>query len=364
MSLKIGIVGLPNVGKSTLFNAILKKQQALSANYPFATIEPNVGIAEIVDYRVDKLSKLSNSIKKTYSTIELVDIAGLVKGAHKGDGLGNQFLANIREVDLILIVLRDFLDTNIVIEGSKSPEQDYQVIVTELLLKDLETANKALQSEKKNREVKLKTLTLEKVIGSIEKSILIRDIDFSDKEREIINQFQFLTDKPIIKVLNVDEDKLSLQHHPRGDVNITSGVMLEEAGGIEELKISAKLESELASLDEQDQNMFLQELGLSESPLNNIIRCAYKTLGLISFLTTGKDESRAWTVKNGVTAPIAAGVIHTDFKNKFIKAKVVDFNTFVNLKGWLAAKNTGKLRLEGKDYIVKDGDVIEFMIGG
>ena len=352
MSLKIGIVGLPNVGKSTLFNAVLKKQQALSANYPFATIEPNIGIAEVVDDRVDKLANLSNSIKKTYSTVELVDIAGLVKGAHKGEGLGNQFLANIREVDLILLVLRGFTDSNIIVEGSKSPDEDYKVIVTELLLKDLETVTKVLESRKKNRVVQLETGALEKVIEAIGQSILIKDIQFSKKEKEIINQFQFLTDKPIIKVLNVDENVLS-SIHLGGDFKFTSEV---------DLFVSAKLESELAVLSEQDQKTFLQELGLTESPLNRIVRHAYKTLGLISFLTTGQDESRAWTIKQKTQATQASGVIHTDFENKFIKAKVVDFDTFINLGGWLKAKDAGKLRLEGKEYIVKDGDVIEFMI--
>jgi ribosome-binding ATPase len=349
MSLKIGIVGLPNVGKSTLFNAVLKKQQALSANYPFATIEPNIGIAEVVDIRVDQLASLSSSVKKTYSTVELVDIAGLVKGAHKGEGLGNQFLANIREVDLILIVLRGFTDSNIVVEGSKSPDQDFEVITTELLLKDLETVTKALESRKKSRVESPELTALEKIVAGIEKSLLIKDIEFSEKEREVVDQFQFLTDKPILKVLNVDEDKLIEDNSSTSEVK--------------ELKVSAKLESELSVLSEQDQELFLEELGLKESPLNRIVRHAYKTLGLISFLTTGKDESRAWAIKKGSVAPKAAGVIHTDFESKFIKAKVVDFEAFIQLGGWLQAKETGKLRLEGKDYIVQDGDVIEFMIG-
>ena len=355
-SLKIGIVGLPNVGKSTLFNAVLKKQQALSANYPFATIEPNIGIAEVVDERVDQLADLSSSVKKTYSTIELVDIAGLVKGAHKGEGLGNQFLANIREVDLILIVLRGFTDSNIVVEGSKSPAEDYDVIKTELLLKDLETVTKVLESRKKSRVESPEVTALEKVVAGIEKSLLIKDIQFSEKEREVVEQFQFLTDKPILKVLNVDEDKLSLHQHLGGVGDNTSGVL-------EDLMVSAKLESELSVLSQQDQELFLEELGLKESPLNRIVRHAYKTLGLISFLTTGKDESRAWAIKKGSVAPKAAGVIHTDFESKFIKAKVVDFDAFIQLGGWLQAKESGKLRLEGKEYIVKDGDVIEFMIG-
>jgi len=350
MSLKIGIVGLPNVGKSTLFNAVLKKQQALAENYPFATIEPNIGIAEVIDERVNKLATLSKSVKKTYSTIELVDIAGLVQGAHKGEGLGNQFLANIREVDLILILLRGFNDANIVREGSKSPEEDYEVIITELLLKDLETATKALETRKKNRVISNEVITLEKVLSAIESSTLIKDISFTKKEREVIDQFQFLTDKPILKVLNVSETDLTNNDND----NYTSGVLL---------KVSARLESELAVLTELDQLEFLKELGLTQSPLNKVIRQAYSTLGLISFLTTGKDESRAWTVKQGAFAPQAAGVIHTDFENKFIKAKVVDYNTFVTLGGWLPAKEVGKLRIEGKDYIVKDGDVIEFMIG-
>jgi len=362
-SLKIGIVGLPNVGKSTLFNAVLKKQQALSANYPFATIEPNIGIAEIVDDRVDQLAKLSSSVKKTYSTVELVDIAGLVKGAHKGEGLGNQFLANIREVDLILIVLRGFTDSNIVVEGSKSPDQDFEVITTELLLKDLETVTKVLESRKKSRVESPELTALEKVVAGIEKSLLIKDIKFSEKEREVVDQFQFLTDKPILRVLNVDEDKLSLHQHLGGVGDNTSGLPAQ-AGVLENLMVSAKLESELSVLNQQDQELFLEELGLKESTLNRIVRNAYKTLGLISFLTTGKDESRAWAIKKGSVAPKAAGVIHTDFENKFIKAKVVDFNEFIQLGGWLQAKETGKLRLEGKEYIVKDGDVIEFMIGG
>jgi len=295
MGLSVGIVGLPNVGKSTLFNALLKRQQALVANYPFATIEPNVGVVEVPDERLAVLGKLSNSEKLVYATVEFVDIAGLVKGASTGAGLGNKFLSHIREVDVICYVLRDFSDENIIRSGSVSPKDDLEILKIELELADLES-----------------------------------------KER-----INLLSKKPEIVVYNCDENNLI------GD----------------EIRICAKLEDELMTLSSNDQKEYLKQLGIKESGLDKLIRKAYDTLGLISFLTTGEMESRAWTIRRGTKAPQAAGVIHTDFEKKFIKAKICDYEKFAELGGWKMASEAGKVRMEGREYEMKDGDVVEFMVG-
>jgi len=345
--MKVGIVGLPNVGKSTLFNAFLKRQQALSANYPFATIEPNIGVVDVLDKRVDELAKLSNSKKKVYSNITFVDIAGIVEGAHRGEGLGNQFLSNIREVDLILVLLRDFEDTNIVLEGSISPTDDFSVITTELILKDLETIEKQLPKLKKIPKKRLERdfqSAIKKLSNTLNNNELASTANLTDDELVSVFQLQLLTMKPFLKVLNVSENKLA--DKTRSTV----------------LCVSAKIESELAVLDEPDQIAFLSEFGVLESPLNSVIRECYKLLGLKTFLTTGEMESRAWKFKDGMTAKECAGVIHADFENNFIKAEVVSYNNYIAAKSRLVAKENGKLRLEGKDYLVKDGDVIEFKV--
>lgn len=346
MSLSVGIVGLPNVGKSTLFNAFLKRQQALSANYPFATIDPNIGVVDVPDYRIDKLAELSESEKKVYSNIMFVDIAGIVEGAHKGEGLGNQFLSNIREVDLILVLLRDFADTNIVREGSKDPESDFKIILTELILKDLETIEKQtgrLRKATDKKDIELKS-AVEKIQTTLNSGSPATSAILTDEEIDASRSLQLLTMKPFMLVNNVSESDVS-ERVARGD-----------------LCVSAKIESELASLDDADQKLFLEDLGLKESPLNVVIKKCYEKLGLKTFLTTGKQESRAWKFKDGMTARECAGVIHTDFSNNFIKAEVVSYDDFISNGSKLAAKNVGKLRLEGKEYLVQDGDVIEFKV--
>ncbi|OGD81480.1 redox-regulated ATPase YchF [Candidatus Collierbacteria bacterium RIFOXYD1_FULL_40_9] len=344
MSLKVGIVGLPNVGKSTLFNALLKRQQALVANYPFATIEPNVGIVEVPDVRLKVLSQISNSQKVVPATVEFVDIAGLVAGAATGAGLGNKFLTHIREVDVILQVLRDFSDSEIVKEGSVDPKSDYEVIETELILKDLETVEKLKNSKTLKLEGEKKRGVVEKLWEGLNKNMPARSL-VGGEESDLVKDLCLLTAKPEIRVFNVGESDPRLKQN--GD----------------ELVISAKIESEIASLSEADGKMFMDEMGIKESGLNRLIKDAYKTLGLISFLTTGEMETKAWTIRAGTKAPQAAGVIHTDFEKKFIKAKVCDYGEFVASNGWKVAAEKGKVRMEGKEYEMKDGDVVEFMIG-
>ncbi|KKT82217.1 MAG: GTP-binding protein YchF [Microgenomates group bacterium GW2011_GWC1_44_9] len=345
--LKVGIVGLPNVGKSTLFNALLKRQQALVANYPFATIEPNVGIVEVPDDRLKILAEISKSVKIVPATVDFVDIAGLVAGAATGAGLGNKFLTHIREVDVILQVIRDFKDSEIVKEGSVDPESDYQVIETELILKDLETVGKARDSKdlRGSSSQEKKKALIEKLWLGLNKNQPARMILAGEEEWDLAKDLFLLTAKNEIKVFNVSEDDPKLQ----------------EAG--EELYISAKIESELSSLSEEDATSYMKDLGIGESGLDKLIRKAYETLGLISFLTTGITESRAWTISLGTKAPQAAGVIHTDFEKKFIKAKVCAYDEFVANGGWKEAAEKGKVRFEGKEYVMKDGDVVEFMVG-
>lgn len=347
MSLKIGIVGLPNVGKSTLFNALLKRQQALVANYPFATIEPNVGVVEVPDERLSVLAKISHSGKIVPATVEFVDIAGLVAGAATGAGLGNKFLTHIREVDVILQVLRDFEDTEIVKEGSVDPKTDYEVIETELILKDLETVSRSLESKDlKAKGAEKKRAVVEKLMTGLNAGRPARSLLEGEEEGELARDLFLLTAKKEILVYNVAEDDPRLRE-PMG----------------ENLYICAKVESELSSLDETDAKAYMAELGIKESGLDLLIKKAYTDLGLISFLTTGEMESRAWTVPKGARAPQAAGVIHTDFEKKFIKAKVCDYNRFVEAGGWKEAAERGWVRFEGKEYEVADGDVVEYMIG-
>jgi len=353
--LKVGIVGLPNVGKSTLFNALLKKQQALVANYPFATIEPNVGIVEVPDKRLGVLAKMSSSVKIVPATVEFVDIAGLVAGAATGAGLGNKFLTHIREVDVILQVLRDFNDKEIVKEGSVDPKTDYEVIETELILKDLETIEKLKNSKTLKIKGEEKKLALiEKLFEGLNKNLPAREILATD-ELDLVKDLCMLTAKKEIKVFNVSEDDKRLGDCFGSDTKLA---MTDE-----NLFVSAKIEAEISSLPEEEAKMFLTEMGLKESGLDRLIRKAYETLGLISFLTTGVTETRAWTITDGTKAPQAAGVIHTDFEKKFIKAKVCKYDDFVALGGWKEAAEKGKVGMEGKEYVMKDGDVVEFMIG-
>ncbi len=347
MSLKVGIVGLPNVGKSTLFNALLKRQQALVANYPFATIEPNVGIVEVPDHRLEVLSKMSSSKKTVPATVEFVDIAGLVAGAATGAGLGNKFLSHIRETDVIVQVLRGFEDKEIVKEGSVDPVSDYQVITTELILKDLETVMKL----KDTKDLRMKGMEkrkelIEKLFEGLNAGKRVMDILAGD-DLEEVRDLCLLTSKKELKVLNVGEDDPRLAIGVEGDTLI----------------ISAKIESELSSLSAEDAAEYMKELGIKEPGLDRLIKRAYEELGLISFLTTGEMESKAWTINKGSKAPQAAGVIHTDFEKKFIKAKICDYDQFVATGGWKEAAVAGKVRMEGREYEMKDGDVVEFMIG-
>lgn len=360
MALSVGIVGLPNVGKSTLFNALLSKQQALAANYPFATIEPNVGVVPVPD---DRLQALASVIQKNTSTnppiapatINFVDIAGLVKGASEGEGLGNQFLANIRETDVIVHVLRDFEDTDIVREGSVDPLSDLEIIRTELILKDLETLEKQKQIKGTvSKEEEARWSAVLKLKTALQEGQMANQVSLTDAEAEAVSQLFLLTAKPELFAINVSES---------GPFN---GQKYADMLSIPEQQIvvlCARMEAEMVDLDTQEKSEYLETVGLESSGLERLISAAYTTLGLSSFLTAGEKEVRAWTIRNDMTAPQAAGVIHTDFQHKFIKAKTVSFSDFIQYSGWKAAAEAGKVRMEGKDYLVKDGDVIEFMVG-
>jgi GTP-binding protein YchF len=345
MSLKIGIVGLPNVGKSTLFNALLKKSQALAANYPFATIEPNVGIVPVSDERLDALAKLYNPPSIVPATIEFVDIAGLVKDAAKGEGLGNQFLSHIREVDAILHVLREFGDDNVIhVEGRVNATEDQQIIQTELLLADLtvlEKANRPVKGAASKEEI-FRQQTISKVFQAVEQGNAAELQLLTDDEKATIKDLNLLSLKPVIYVHNVDEDQITQsQPLPPGHMHI-----------------SAQIEAELATLSNEDRVEYLKELGIDQSGLDKVIAAAYDLLGLMSFLTAGDKEVRAWTIKKGSKAPQAAGEIHSDFEKTFIRAEVVNWKDLIDQGSWNDCKAKGLIRMEGKDYIIQDGDVV------
>ena len=356
--LKVGIVGLPNVGKSTLFNAILKREVALSANYPFATIEPNVGVINVPDERLDKLAELIHNEHgvnppKVYANIEFVDIAGLIRGASKGEGLGNQFLANIRESHMILEVVRDFSDENVIREQSINPDNDTDIINSELILKDLESLEKQLKNRKDNSSKAVSVLNL--YVDNLNKGILAYELRNQIDEKdylEIIKPLFLLTDKDIVYVFNVDETDPRLKEDQFGTYK-----------GKPQIFISAKLESELSSLSEEDQKTYLSDLNIKSSGLDKTAKVCYEKLGLISFLTAGPKEVRAWEIHKGSTAQEAAGTIHTDFSKNFIKAEVIAYEDYLECETRGKARDKGKLKLEGKEYIVKDGDVIEFKVG-
>jgi ribosome-binding ATPase len=368
MALSVGIVGLPNVGKSTLFNALLKRQVAHAANYPFATIEPNVGVVPVPDTRLDKLAeiekeelKLPELPPKVPATVQFVDIAGLVKGASEGAGLGNKFLTHIREVQVIAHVVRVFEDEDVIKEGSVDVKSDYQTIQTELILADLQTLEKSKgKSQKAKVQVKNQNEIIEKLEESLNKGVAARDVEFTDEEIEIIDQMFLLSAKPEIIVLNISENDYN---NEKIKEIISKYADMLGVGKEKIVAISAKIEAELAELNPEEQKEYLKQLGVENSGLEVLIKIAYETLGLISFLTAGEIEVRAWTLRRGDTALRASAVIHTDFEKLFIKAEIVSYDDFIRFKGWKGARELGKARMEGRDYIMQKGDVVEFKIG-
>ena len=350
MSLSIGIVGMPNVGKSTLFTALTNKG-GLAANYPFATIEPNVGVVPVPDARLDALAEIDHPARIVPATVEFVDIAGLVAGASQGEGLGNQFLANIRETDAICEVVRFFTDPDVVhVAGKVDPQSDVETIKTELILADMATIEKAIprleKEAKRDKAGAMKLATAKKVLDGLNEGHRARTLDLSDDEVAAIYELHLLTMKPMLYIANVDEDQLDAD--------------LPEIDGCTPVPISAKVEADLAELEPDEAKEYLEAMGLSESGLARLVREAYRLLGLQSYFTSGETETRAWTIPIGAKAPQAAGVIHTDFERGFIKAETASFEDYVSLGGEKGCRDAGKLRQEGKEYVVQDGDVMHF----
>jgi ribosome-binding ATPase len=359
--MKAGIVGLPNVGKSTLFNC-LSNAKAQSANFPFCTIEPNLGVVNVPDTRIENLEELVNPEKVVPATVEIVDIAGLVKGASKGEGLGNQFLANIRETDAILHVLRCFDNDNIIhVDNSIDPVRDKETIDIELQLKDLETVQKRLERVKRtaktgNKEAQAELVVLQKIEDTLLQSKSVRALDFNEKEIEFVQSLQFITAKPVLYVCNVDENS-AVSGNAYVD-KVREAVKEEDA---EVIVLAVGTEADITELDDyEERQMFLADIGLEEAGVSRLIRSAYKLLNLQTYFTAGVKEVRAWTIPIGSTAPQAAGVIHTDFEKGFIRAETIAYEDYVTYGSEAKVKEAGKMRVEGKEYIVKDGDVMHF----
>ena len=361
MALTAGIVGLPNVGKSTLFNAITKAG-ALAANYPFATIDPNVGIVEVPDSRLDVLTKMVQPKKTIPTTFEFTDIAGIVKGASKGEGLGNKFLSHIREVDAICQVVRAFDDDNVThVSGRVDPIDDIEVINMELVLADLESVDKRLpkvekMARQKDKDAVNETRILSRIKEALEEGNPVRSLEFTEEDQKFIDQAQLLTSKKMLYIANVGEDEI-------GDDDNEKVKLIREYAAKEDsevIVISAKIEEEIAVLEDEDREMFLEDLGIEEPGLDRLIRTTYDLLGLATYFTAGVQEVRAWTFIKGMTAPQCAGIIHTDFERGFIRAEVTSYDDYVAFYGENGAKEAGKQRLEAKEYIMKDGDIVHF----
>ncbi|MCY6483710.1 redox-regulated ATPase YchF [Clostridium aestuarii] len=362
--MKLGIVGLPNVGKSTLFNAITKAG-AESANYPFCTIEPNIGVVNVPDKRLDVLDKMYNPKKKIYASVEFYDIAGLVKGASKGEGLGNKFLSHIREVEAIVHVVRCFEDSNIVhVEGSVDPIRDIETINLELIFADLEVLERRLERTVKsarssgNKEAKAELTVMEKVKAHLEANKPVRTLELDENESIIVKNLFLITSKPILYVTNISEEELVSGNIENDFVKKVKDYAKEENSEV--VTICAKIEEELSSLEDEERDELLSEYGLKEPGLNKLINSSYSLLGLMSFLTSGSDEVRAWTIEIGTKAPQAAGKIHSDIERGFIRAEIISYNKLIECGSEAAAKEKGFYRLEGKEYVMQDGDIVHF----
>ena len=362
MSLTAGIVGLPNVGKSTLFNAITNSQ-VLAENYPFATITPNVGVVEVPDERMDEIVKLFHPKKVINTTFEFTDIAGLVKGASKGEGLGNQFLANIRQTDAIIHVVRCFDDPDIEhVEGSVDPVRDIEEINLELCIADLDTVENRLakvirKAQTKEKDAVLENETLQKLKEALTAGKPVRLMELSDKDREYLKNYSLLTAKPVIYVANMSDEEVS---QPEQNAYFESVKKLADSEGSECIAICAKMEEELSGMEKEEKKAFLEDLGIQTSGLDQIIKAAYHLLGLRTFFTVGEPECRAWTFRQGMKAPQCAGIIHSDFEKGFIRAEIYSYEDLMEYKNETALKEHGKIRLEGKDYLMQDGDIVFF----